>query len=196
MPGSVRRGSIGTIVALIASLGLAGTAVVLAGQRLGAEWASRVDSVKVIPDLRSGRQWQVVVIGSSTCAAARSAEIRQAIREIIGITRSQAHAAGDLFSSLGVAIDWNIDNGQRFLESIGTFDEISLGGSWLNQTSVRLMVRDQPSIIGTPEVITLVRTIRMQGPGLSVSNDSLVKRLVGGEEIIKFRNAIRVSVTP
>jgi hypothetical protein len=95
-----------------------------------------------------------------------------------------------------VAIDWNIDNGQRFLESIGTFDEISLGGSWLNQTSVRLMVRDQPSIIGTPEVITLVRTIRMQGPGLSVSNDSLVKRLVGGEEIIKFRNAIRVSVTP
>lgn len=145
------------------------------------------------PAIRSGRQWQVVVIGSSTCPAAQSSELRSAIRQVLRAFEHDATAASESFASLGVALDWNPDSGIRWLATLDRFQEISAGANWLNQSSLRWMLREIPGRAATPQIVVVSRWISERGRSYDISPDSVVRRAVGVEEIVAFAKEIALA---
>ena len=73
------------------------------------------------------------------------------------------------------------------LRRFGEFDEISLGGGWLNQIVVRFMMRDTLSEAATPSLVILANSLEIGvGGEIELGPDSLVLRLSGIREIANY----------
>src|SRR5690606_33057748 len=80
---------------------------------------------------------------------------------------------------IGVALDWDINAGLRFLQSAGRFDEISVGRNWLNSHAVSHIWRDLPGPPVIPQIVVVDRTVRVDNDFITISIDSVVSRVVG-----------------
>lgn len=159
-------------------------------------WSELTYKPMKVSDIRSGREWQVILVTSSFCGASKRSDVQSAVRHIIPIVQGQALANGDQFSSLGVSIDWDVERGVSFLNDIATFHEVNVGRNWVNQAVTRYMgaPTDSPT---TPTVLIVTRTIEAaSGRGITVGKDSVVRRLVGAKAIIEFDNWLLTRVDP
>ena len=127
---------------------------------------------------RSGYQTMVVLIGSMSCGASKMPGVHDAVKSIVAEFRSYARTRGEGFSAVGVAMDVNHKSGREFLRPFGPFDQIMIGGGWLNQAVVTYVVRDHPARLAIPQVLVVRRHIGSTQRELDVAADSIVLRLV------------------
>ena len=110
-------------------------------------------------DIKRGRELMMVYIGSSACEYANLAEVPKLIERTKLLLQKKAHESGMLFSSMGISIDWNTENGVRHLAKMGRFDEITTGRSLQGMGAYQFMWDAVPGEASTPQVLVVTRTI-------------------------------------
>ena len=120
-------------------------------------------------------------------------------RAISALRSSLATHQGGTYAKItvvGVAIDNDLDAGVKFLrgmnhESSPAFDELSVGGSWLNQFITQLVWRGGLAQAATPSVVLVERTVDASGypSHIAFEQDSLVLRITGRDSLITWVNA-------
>lgn len=133
--------------------------------------------------LRSGTELVVVYVGSTSCKASLEPGFADVVHSINDKVRAAAKRDGKLFSSVGVALDWSTNQGASYLTQFGDFDEISVGRNWLNGSVVNFVWRDHPGPAATPMIVVFERDVVMDNEAIKVSQERILKRVVGGDEI-------------
>ncbi len=60
--------------------------------------------------------------------------------------------------TIGVAINWYVENGYNHLQEYGTFDEIIVGNSWMGTGTLKYLFDDYPGSPTIPQIIFTKRT--------------------------------------
>lgn len=168
------------------------TAVIRAGPDSGGSDGSTIAgpgyTVLGSTEAASGTELVVVYMGSANCAWSNRDSVSLAVREIKSVLADRAEERGHAFASLGVALDWSVEEGLDHLEEFGHFDEVAAGRNWLNHAAIDYLWKDVPGRAATPQVLVLKRSIRGpddRSPGrrYDVGDPELVVRKVGYDEI-------------
>ncbi len=135
-------------------------------------------------DIKRGRELVMVYIGSSTCGYANLAEVPELIERTKLLLQQKAHGSGMLFSTMGISIDWNTEDGVRHLAKMGRFDEITTGRNIQGMGAYQFVWSALSSEASTPQVIVVTRMINAPSeeyPHQShhVSNPTVLTRKAG-----------------
>lgn len=133
--------------------------------------------------LISGQETILVFVGASFCAGSTAPDIPAAVSRIIQHHAARAVEQGYQFASIGVAIDWSVDDGLPFIRSVARFDEVVVGRNWLNSAVARYIWRDIPGDASLPQILILQRHIRVQSHSIDLGDETLLARKVGADEI-------------
>lgn len=135
----------------------------------------------------------------------------QATMDAVGSIRSKMRSAhGGSYaevSVVGVALDDDLEAGLRFLSELGNgtaedaFDQVIVGGSWLNEQVVRFVWREHVAKAASPQVVVIERPVNTESYLLTstihVDSDRLVVNPVGSAEIIQWINqGLRLDYSP
>ncbi|WP_141491626.1 hypothetical protein [Longimonas halophila] len=131
-------------------------------------------------------EYIVTYISSSTCVVAQM-DRHDTIRAFIDQKRLEAEEQNRLFIVRGVSLDWDVEEGFSYLQSIADFDEISVGLNWINREALRLIWGDNDTAI-QPRIPVLViqeRDIVSDGPQgpLRLDREDIVEVYQGLDEI-------------
>jgi hypothetical protein len=137
-------------------------------------------------ELGTTEQIRMIFIGSSACGAHRNEGLRAAIEAAKRGLAERFTGEGRQFASTGVAVDWQIADGIDFLAAFGEFDEIIVGGNWLNSGAIRYIWRDFPGSTAVPQVVVVKRSVTVSSSTISVGEEELLARLAGAEQIMKW----------
>jgi hypothetical protein len=98
---------------------------------------------------------------------------------------AQARSAGAAFATLGIALDEQIDSGIALLQPLGQFDEISIGGGWVNHDVERYIWSDTTGVPAIPQVLVIEREVNASNGKTqwSVSPYHVLFRVIGGDPI-------------
>lgn len=132
--------------------------------------------------LPSGHQFLVVYIGASFCGPCLLPNVETAVRSmktLLAVQATQMHAS---FSVIGVSNDWEVTKAAAFLDSLGTFDQVVLGGNWTNLATERFIWREPQGTPDMPQILVFERTVTL-GERITFSEPRLLRRLRGAEEI-------------
>lgn len=139
----------------------------------------------------NGVERVAIVLGSSWCPACRNDSLPGAIHRLMEQLRIRAEADGRSFATIGAAIDWQREPGIRWLDKVGTFDEITVGRSWVNSAAVRHIWRESQGIPALPQVVLIERTVKPDSNRVHVTEDRLLDRRHGLGEIQEWERAVR-----
>ena len=136
------------------------------------------------------------VVTASDCAWASRPEGMKTIRELRGKLRSVHGRAYAKVSVIGVSLDDDVNKGVRFLESIAQptagpiFDQIIVGGSWLNEQIVRFVWRERVARAVSPQILVIERGVDSLSYAstftIGVQNDTIVANPTGLKGIIDW----------
>ena len=85
-------------------------------------------------------------------------------------------------SVIGVALDWDVKRGAAFLEPLGAFDQVVIGGNWVNLAVAQFVLRDPLAEMAMPQIVVLERTVQ-QGDRVTISEPRVIRRIIGGADI-------------
>ncbi len=136
------------------------------------------------------------VITASDCGWSNHPQTKAAL----GIIRERMRSAyGDKYAHIevvGVAIDEDPEVGLAFLSDIGrgtvraAFDQIAVGGSWLNEQVVRFAWREGKAKAATPQVIVVERLVDtssyLSEYTIKTGDDLVVANASGGSDIVRW----------
>jgi len=134
-------------------------------------------------ELPSGPEWTLVYLGASTCAACYLPGVREVVVRAKQGLAAKAGEEGRAFSAHGVALDWSVSDGEKFLGPYGAFDEISVGYSWMNSAAQHFIWKDLPGEPGIPQLILIERQVLQDRHGITVSAERVLERKGGADEI-------------
>ena len=137
----------------------------------------------------TGKEVVMVFVGNSTCRASKEKGFPDAFERAKVAAARRARAEGKQFRVIGVALDIDPEVGLAFLRRFGKFDELTLGGNWMNQDAVRYIWRDMPYRPSVPQVVLLEREIVKGKTVVTVSPEREVRRLTGSDEIRRWGEA-------
>lgn len=138
------------------------------------------------PSLRPGREVEVIFIGSSSCGAAGRKDLAQALDSLRAFMLADAARRDYGVYFTGVALDWQVAAGFKFLEPFGPFDEVSVGRNWLNSSAVRYVWRDVPGKPEIPQLVLIERTVELGAQAMVVGEDRLLERVMGADNIVTY----------
>lgn len=108
---------------------------------------------------RDGTEVVAVYFGGSTCAPCRFPTFKAGLRDAIRRARAYAEEAGYAFAYVGVANDWDLEDGLAFLDEAGPFDEITVGRNWFNLASVAHVFQNEEAVPALPSLVVFERDI-------------------------------------
>jgi hypothetical protein len=152
--------------------------VVLVPGSVDAQTADYVPSQR----LQNGRELVAIYIGSTDCGPCQFPEVKGAIRAMKPLLAAQAKQRRMAISVIGAAQDWDLKRGAAFLEPLGAFDQIVIGGNWTNIAIEQFVLRDTLTEMLMPQVIVLERTVEL-GKRITVSEPRVLRRIAGSTEI-------------
>ena len=138
------------------------------------------------PPLRSGSELVAVLFITPSCAAANDETFKANFRQAFTLLRQHAARHGFTSVVIGVSLSANTAESRRFLVGLAPFDEISIGYGWLNSGAIDLVWRDHPGISVIPQLVILQRKIDVRQSAVLVSQDSLLLRIGGVEDINRW----------
>lgn len=166
--------------------GLLGVAI-LGGGAAVASAGGWEDGQKYVPsasiELGTNREIVFVYMGASFCGASRREGFGDVIEKSKLLVSQQARNQGRTFRAVGVALDWEVEEGLRFLKKFGAFDEVSLGGNWGNDSAIKYIWRDHPGRAAVPQVIVLEREIEEAPRTTEITREVVLRRINGITEI-------------
>ena len=136
-----------------------------------------------------GDEIVTVFIGASFCGATKTPGLPQVIERMKQSLRDGAQKDHKRLVTVGVALDWAPEDGIEFLKHFGRFDELHTGRNWLNIGAVDYIWRGVPGTAGLPQVVVLERHVTQEKTGLAVTEDRLLRRLVGADQIREWVNS-------
>lgn len=149
------------------------------------EYVSTHISRGIARTLQPGRELAVVLVGASWCAASKEKGFDSVIASTFAGLRRQASARQARFAAIGVALDWDVSEGVKFLNSFGDFDEIEVGRDWLNAGYDRY-VHTVQGVNGVPQIVVILRDVTRRGSVISLGKDSVLASVVGPQAIRKW----------
>lgn len=136
------------------------------------------------------------VFVASDCGWSTLPDVREAIgslREKLTSTHGSSYAH---ISVIGVALDQDIEAGVQFLSEFKSdrtnwaFDQVAIGGSWLNEQVVRLAWREGIADTASPQVVVVERLVETEEYPLTSSiqleSDRLLAKRVGSDELLRW----------
>ncbi len=132
--------------------------------------------------LREGPEVVLVFIGGSFCGAHKRPGFAEAVERAKVELSRRAAAEGKQFSAVGVSLDWKPAEALAFLERFGSFDQVSLGRNWTNDSALRYIWKDYPGDPVLPQVLVIERSVRT-APAIDVRDERVVKRVAGADPI-------------
>jgi hypothetical protein len=178
---ATRIGRHASFVAPIAcAFAFAWAATVLASNQSAPERLATV----LLPE--ESRQTLIVLIGSAACRFSRDASTRRAFDAIVQaeVTKSPLGRRGVL--TVGIAVDDEVADGLMTLREVSDFDELIVGGGFLNTGATRYLTRDFAGRIAVPQILILSRSLHREGAAILPGPDSLHRRLVGIDELTSW----------
>jgi hypothetical protein len=150
---------------------------------------SGVRSGSVVPP--SGNYLIAYVMVSGSCAACRDERTKTAVRSLRDSLRSLHSAAFAKISVIGVDID-GIESGVKYLRTYGpAFDELSIGGAWMNEVMTRVVWRNAAARAEVPAIVLFQRRVdaRRYPEDIMVGDDSVLLAVGGRDSIVRWVNA-------
>ena len=132
--------------------------------------------------LPKGRELVAIYIGSTDCGPCQWPQVKSAIRAMKSLLATQAKQRGEGLTVIGAAQDWDIKQGAAFLEPLGAFDQVVIGGNWTNLAVEQFVLRDSLSDMAMPQVVLVERTVQL-GQRVTVSEPHFLRRISGGVDI-------------
>lgn len=152
----------------------------------------------VLPEKPAGDDWIpavaefgrpetiLVFVGSSSCVNSTDPRLSEAVRRLRTRLREQAEEQGRTFSSIGVSLDWRVSVGTKYLESLGPFDEVLIGRSWLNSGALKYIWGDQlggPAAV--PQLLVVERFLDQPASNvIHVASERVLYRMSGVTDIV------------
>lgn len=142
-----------------------------------------VDLVSNRPEYDQTRQWSergqlmFLLFGSSTCGFSNASVLPSLIRRAKALVAEQGSVYGLGFMTVGVALDWSIEDGRDFLDGFGRFDEVSVGYSWSNSMALEY-IWQQRAEGTTPQVLVVYRKLE------SPATDSIARIRVKKQNVV------------
>jgi hypothetical protein len=124
----------------------------------------------------------LVFIGASFCGAHERPGFAGVVERAKVELSRRAAAEGKQFSAVGVSLDWKPAEALAFLESFGSFDQVSLGRNWSNDSALRYIWKDLPGEPVVPQILVIERYVQT-APAIDVRDERVVKRVAGAEPI-------------
>lgn len=131
---------------------------------------------------RTGKEVLMILVGASFCGAQRKPGFPQLVEDAKLSLQRHATASGRQFRALAVSLDWKTSDALAFLRAFGEFDQISVGGNWLNEGAIRYVWRDMPGEPVVPQILVVEREVE-KGDAITVRGERLVKRVLGTDQI-------------
>jgi hypothetical protein len=140
-----------------------------------------------LPSVKPGpSEIVLVLIGSESCGAHGIAGFNEAVRRARMRIAAHAEEQGVSFASTGVSFDWSIQDGLRFLDRLGPWDEVIIGRNWFGFAAAHFVWRDLPGDPVIPQVIVLERQIERQSEAIIIGNYRVLFRIIGADNIIEW----------
>ncbi|NOT07254.1 MAG: hypothetical protein HOP28_03520 [Gemmatimonadales bacterium] len=140
----------------------------------------------------SGKHLVAYMLLSADCGFCTEKVAKQAISRIRDSLRASQEKAFVHISVVAVLLDDDIRAGIKYAESLNSgFDELSIGGSWLNEHVIRLIWRDALATPQIPQVLLFERPVDASAypRSIDVQRDSLVLSVAGRSDLIDWVNA-------
>jgi hypothetical protein len=133
----------------------------------------------------NGRQILAIYIGSTDCQPCIWAPFKASLKQMWSLLQAQANRSHAGFGTLGVAINDDADSGAAMLAPLSQFDEVSLGGGWVNHLAVRYIWTDSAGVPAIPQVLVIARDVNSSEGKTqwSVTNSRVLTRVVGADLI-------------
>jgi hypothetical protein len=133
-----------------------------------------------------GDQVVVFFVAAAFSRGSSAPGLREAIRSLHQKLQAEAERQGLALEFVGVSLDWIVEDGIRFLRAYGPFDEMVVGGNWLNLAAIEYVWRDSPGVPTIPQIVLVRRRIDPGPSTIGVGPDHVVGRFVGVEQIIEW----------
>lgn len=132
--------------------------------------------------VKQGPEVVLVFIGASFCGAHKRPGFAAAVERAKVELSRRAAAEGRQFSAVGVSLDWKPAEALAFLENFGSFDQVSLGRNWTNDSALRYVWKDHPGDPVVPQILVIERHVQT-APAIDVRDERVVKRIAGADAI-------------
>lgn len=136
------------------------------------------------------------VFASSECGWSSRPETMRAVKGIREAMRAVFDSTYARVSVIAVSTDTDLNIGLRFLREVGggdlngAFDQIMVGGSWLNEQAIRFIWRERIAEAGVPQIVVIERPVitasYMVSSTIGVLGDRLRANPVGSTAIMQW----------
>jgi hypothetical protein len=185
---------------MLGSLAASYTGVSIWRDQHRAALATRVEEDEKPPvnpfERENGKNLIAFVVTASDCGWSALPATMKAVGSIREKLRA-AHGATYVSTSVvGVALDRNLGSGLDFLAKLGggkpekAFDQIIVGGSWLNELVIQFVWREGIVDALSPQILLIERTVGtdayLTASTISIKNDKLLANPRGSSEIVQW----------
>jgi hypothetical protein len=146
----------------------------------------------------NGTHLIVYVVGAAECGWSNHPSMLSAYKTIRNVLRTFHGSKYAQITVIGVAIDQDINVGLKYLSTAGggryedAFDQIVVGGSWLNEEIVRFAWQERATKASTPQIVLVERPVSAEGYRqtytLGVEKDRVLAVKIGAESILAWIN--------
>ena len=170
-------------------------------QRESGAAARKPDRARHVPPVNpfasaNGTHLIAFVITASDCGWSKLPATMQAVGSLRAKLRSTYGGSYALVSVVGVVLDKDVQAGLRFVSTLGegspdgAFDQLIVGGSWLNEQVVRLVWRERMAQAASPQVLVIERPVNtdsyLSASRIGVQNDRVLVNPIGSAEIVQW----------
>lgn len=132
--------------------------------------------------VREGPEVVLVFIGASFCGAHKRPGFAETVEWAKVELARRTVAQGKQFSAVGISLDWKPAEALAFLERFGSFDQVSLGRNWTNDSALRYIWKDLPGEPVVPQILVIERYVETT-PSIDIRDERVVKRIAGADQI-------------
>jgi hypothetical protein len=145
-------------------------------------------------ELRPTTELLAVLVSSSWCGGNAVKGFDAAIRQMKNALAARADSLGYTFSAIGVAVDWDVSTGIRYLMegestagrlSFGPWAEIVVGRNYIDSAS-SLYVLPHGIRLTVPQVLIVQRLVTPTETRPQVGTPHMLLRVSGGEDIVEW----------
>jgi hypothetical protein len=138
-----------------------------------------------------GTHLSAYVFLSSTCGVCSRRDVKASVASIRDSLQAKYRGRFKRITVVGIAVDSDVPSGLKYLDGLGfhRFDELDVGGGWLNEQVTKQFWRAGTSRALVPQVVLSTRRVESQiGPPLriDVESDTVIRVVRGGPEVVSW----------
>lgn len=163
-------------------------AAYMAARTLWQDEAPAPSPLTTVPVAREGelKELVAIVISASFCHGNAFPGLSDALHELPWLIQSHAADEGLPHRLVGVAIDPLAARGASYMNGIGQFHELVVGGGWTNAFSLKYMWQDGRLPASVPQVLVLERTMHATSDVITLVHERFLRHLDSPPAIVEW----------